>query len=161
MLHSPHWSVHHLFKCLLDKFLSNRISVVEVVARNRFGFSKRGTCTFLFEAIKVFRKQHAVLVVLAHQNLGKRLKVKVVSSVDRQHCVVKVGSLEYLSHILDFLQAQSLAVFKDDGLTDTFHTVLYQETVQVSVTRLVEVFAVYFCENKLYFKLLAELFRLA
>ena len=85
----------------------------------------------------------------------------MVSSVDRQHCVVKVGSLKYLSHILDFLQAQSLAVFKDDGLTDSFHTVLYQETVQVSVTRLIEVFAVYFCENKLYFKLLAELFRLA
>jgi len=81
--------------------------------------------------------------------------------MDWQYCVVKVGSLEHPGHILRFLQAQSLIVFKDDSLADSFHAVLYQEAVQVSVTGLIEVLAVYFCQYKLDFKLLAKLFRLA
>lgn len=70
MLNRPNWSIQHLFKCLLDKLLSNGITVVEVVARYRLSFPKRSTGAFLFEAVEVLSKQHTVLFVLAHQNLG-------------------------------------------------------------------------------------------
>ena len=73
----------------------------------------------------------------------------MVSSVHWQHCIVKVGSLEHLGHILDFLKAQGLVLLKDYGLADSFHAVLYQD------------FAVYFGDHEFNFKLLAELLRLA
>lgn len=71
MAHSPHRSVEHLFECLLDKLLSDGIAVVKVVARNRLGFPIRSTGPFLFEAVEVLCKQHTVLLVLAHQDLGQ------------------------------------------------------------------------------------------
>lgn len=70
MLNRPNWSIQHLFKCLLDKLLSNGITVVKVVARYLLSFPKRSTGAFLFEAVEVLGKQHTVLFVLAHQNLG-------------------------------------------------------------------------------------------
>ncbi len=85
----------------------------------------------------------------------------MVSSVHWQHCIVKVGSLKHLGHILDFLKAQGLVLLKDYSLADSFHAVLYQEAVQISVARLVKVFAVYFGDHEFNFKLLAELLGLA
>lgn len=161
MLDSPNWSVQHLFECLLDKLLSDRIAVVKVVSRNRLGFPIRSTGPFLFEAVEVLSKQHTVLLVLAHQNLGQWFKVKVVLSVHWQHCIIKVGCLQHLGHVLDFLKAEGLVLFKDNGLAYSFHAILYQEAVQISVAGLVEVFAVDFGDHEFNFECLAELLRLA
>jgi hypothetical protein len=42
-----------------------------------------------------------------------------------QHCIFKVGSLQHLGHVLDFLKTKGLVLFKDYGLADSFHAILY------------------------------------
>lgn len=94
---------------------------------------------------------------MAHQNLGQGLEVEVMLAMHLEHGVFKVGCLEHPGHVLDFLEAEGLAVLKDNSLADSLHAVLNQEAVEVPVAGLVEVFAVHFGDHELDFKCLAEL----